>query len=169
MKVYHFWRLVGPQLRERPEEQPRAKLPAEPLVPPPAAPAKVPDTDAPFQLGEHKHVVKHAAFLQRLDCNRQAVKVKATHMRTQDCRQLKNKKVKKRPTGFAAGTEAASSSGVPPVGEATGGLFPWAPPVQSGNRLTEAAESSRTGSAGSGASGRTGAPGTIYFPIFQKS
>eukprot|EP00971_Amphidinium_carterae_P316617 6293720-Amphidinium_carterae.4 len=22
MKVYHFWRLVGPQLRERPKEQP---------------------------------------------------------------------------------------------------------------------------------------------------
>eukprot|EP00971_Amphidinium_carterae_P047818 941628-Amphidinium_carterae.1 len=35
MKVYHFWRLVGPQLRERPEEQPRDKLPAEPPVPPP--------------------------------------------------------------------------------------------------------------------------------------
>eukprot|EP00971_Amphidinium_carterae_P220238 4372253-Amphidinium_carterae.1 len=26
MKVYHFWRLVGPQLRERPEEQPSVKL-----------------------------------------------------------------------------------------------------------------------------------------------
>eukprot|EP00971_Amphidinium_carterae_P013828 272439-Amphidinium_carterae.1 len=35
MKVYHLWRLVGPQLRERPEEQPRARLPAEPTVSPP--------------------------------------------------------------------------------------------------------------------------------------
>eukprot|EP00971_Amphidinium_carterae_P139426 2762960-Amphidinium_carterae.1 len=30
MKVYHFWRLVGPQLRDRPEEQPRIKLLADP-------------------------------------------------------------------------------------------------------------------------------------------
>eukprot|EP00971_Amphidinium_carterae_P054680 1076988-Amphidinium_carterae.1 len=71
-------------------------------------------------------------------------------MRTQDFRQLKNKNVKKRPTAFAAGTEEASSSGAPAVGEATGGLFPWAQPVQSGNRLTEAAGSGGTGSAGSG-------------------
>eukprot|EP00971_Amphidinium_carterae_P334907 6470453-Amphidinium_carterae.1 len=77
MKVYHFWRLVGPQLRERPEEQPRVKLPAETPVPPPAAPARVPDTEAPFQLGERQHVVKHANFLQCLDCNRQAGKVQA--------------------------------------------------------------------------------------------
>eukprot|EP00971_Amphidinium_carterae_P220165 4370753-Amphidinium_carterae.2 len=61
MKVYHLWRLVGPQLRERPEEQPRVKLPAEPLAPPPVAPAREPDTDAPFQLGAHQRVVKHAS------------------------------------------------------------------------------------------------------------
>eukprot|EP00971_Amphidinium_carterae_P305745 6076234-Amphidinium_carterae.1 len=67
MKVCHFWRHVGPQLREKPKEQPRARLPAEPPVPPPAAPARVPATDAPFQLGEHKRVVKHADFLQCLD------------------------------------------------------------------------------------------------------
>eukprot|EP00971_Amphidinium_carterae_P335325 6471129-Amphidinium_carterae.1 len=78
IKVYRFWRLVGPQLRERPEEQPRARLPAEPPFSPPAAPTGVPATDAPFQLGEHKRVVKHADFLQCLDCNRQAGKVKAT-------------------------------------------------------------------------------------------
>eukprot|EP00971_Amphidinium_carterae_P197857 3926506-Amphidinium_carterae.1 len=36
--------------------------------------ALVPATDAPFQLGEHKLVVKHADFLQCLDCNRQAGK-----------------------------------------------------------------------------------------------
>eukprot|EP00971_Amphidinium_carterae_P031044 611017-Amphidinium_carterae.1 len=143
MKVYHFWRLVGPMLCERPEE-PRAKLPAEPPVPPPAVPARVPATDAPFQLGEHKRVVKHADFLQCLDCNRQAGKVKTTgknnfaYMRTQDCRQLKIKKVKKRPTGYAAGTEEASSRGVPPAGEATGAPFPWASNVPSGNRRTKA-------------------------------
>eukprot|EP00971_Amphidinium_carterae_P003929 78055-Amphidinium_carterae.1 len=34
MKVYRFWRLVGPQLRERPEAQPKARLPAEPAEPP---------------------------------------------------------------------------------------------------------------------------------------
>eukprot|EP00971_Amphidinium_carterae_P068704 1360285-Amphidinium_carterae.4 len=41
-------------------------------------------------------------------------------MRTQDCRQLKTKRVKKRPTGFAAATEVASSTGVPPVGALQG-------------------------------------------------
>eukprot|EP00971_Amphidinium_carterae_P178785 3546293-Amphidinium_carterae.1 len=74
MKVYHFWRLVGPQLRDRPEEQPRVKLRANPPVPAPAAPARAPDTDAPFQLGEHLRVVKHANLLQCLDCNPQAGK-----------------------------------------------------------------------------------------------
>eukprot|EP00971_Amphidinium_carterae_P072386 1431947-Amphidinium_carterae.1 len=78
MKVHHFRRLVGPQLHERPEEQPIAKLPAEPPIPLPAIPARVPATDAPFQLGEHQRVVKHADFLQCLDCNRQAGKIKAT-------------------------------------------------------------------------------------------
>eukprot|EP00971_Amphidinium_carterae_P304717 6055269-Amphidinium_carterae.1 len=70
MKVYHFWRLVGPQLRDRPEE-----LPAEPPAPPVVTP-RVPDTDAPFQLGEHQRVVKHASFLQCLDCTWQAGRVK---------------------------------------------------------------------------------------------
>eukprot|EP00971_Amphidinium_carterae_P105748 2094252-Amphidinium_carterae.1 len=88
-----------------------------------------------------------------------------SYRRTQDCRQLKSRKHKKRPICFAAGIEEASSSGVPPAGEATGGLFAWAQPVQSGNRLMEAAESGRTGSAGSGASGRTGAPGTSISPF----
>eukprot|EP00971_Amphidinium_carterae_P128296 2541847-Amphidinium_carterae.1 len=78
MKVYNVWRLVGPQLRERPKEQPRVKLPADPPVPPLAAPARFPDTDAPFQLGEHLRVVKHASFLQCLDCDRQAGKAKVT-------------------------------------------------------------------------------------------
>eukprot|EP00971_Amphidinium_carterae_P128040 2536286-Amphidinium_carterae.2 len=43
MKVY-------PRLRERLEEQPHVKLPTEQPAPPPAAPARVADTDAPFQL-----------------------------------------------------------------------------------------------------------------------
>eukprot|EP00971_Amphidinium_carterae_P249077 4944045-Amphidinium_carterae.1 len=83
--------------------------------------------------------------LQCVDCNRQAGKVKATgkhnyaYMRTQNCKHLKTKKVKKRPTGFAAPTEAASSSGGPLAGEATGGLFPWAcgvPPGRTGDTVT---------------------------------
>eukprot|EP00971_Amphidinium_carterae_P027766 547481-Amphidinium_carterae.1 len=64
MKVYNFWRLVGPQLCDRPKEQPRVKLPTEPLAPPPVAPVRVPETDAPFQLGEHQRVVKQAGDLR---------------------------------------------------------------------------------------------------------
>eukprot|EP00971_Amphidinium_carterae_P312076 6203362-Amphidinium_carterae.1 len=129
MKVHQFWRLVGPQLRDRPEEQPRVKLPIEPLAPSTVAPGRVRDTDEPFQLGEHQRVVKHASFLQCLDCNRHAGRVKATgkhnfaYMGTQDCRPLKIKKHKKRPTGIPEETQATSSLGVTPVGDATGGPF----------------------------------------------
>eukprot|EP00971_Amphidinium_carterae_P174558 3460265-Amphidinium_carterae.1 len=79
-------------------------------APPPAAPARVPETDAPFQL---ERVVKHASFLQCLHCHRQAGRVKAMgkYMRTQDCRPLKTKKHKKRPTGFLEETQATSSCG----------------------------------------------------------
>eukprot|EP00971_Amphidinium_carterae_P209461 4155071-Amphidinium_carterae.2 len=70
-------------------------------------------------------------------------------MRTQDCRQLKIKRVKKRPTGFAAPSEAASPSGGPPVGEAAGGLFPWASNVLPG-------ETGDTGDVGPGRTGTTG-------------
>eukprot|EP00971_Amphidinium_carterae_P083136 1644934-Amphidinium_carterae.1 len=91
----------------------------------------------PFNLiGAHQRVVKHETFLQCLDCNRQTGKVKGkynfAYLRTQDCRQLKIKRVKKRPTGFAAFIGAASSSGGPPVGETAGGLFPWASTVLPG-------------------------------------
>eukprot|EP00971_Amphidinium_carterae_P044421 873636-Amphidinium_carterae.1 len=91
MKVYHVWRLVGPQLRDRPEEQPRAKLLIEPPAPLPAAIVRVPETDAPFPLGERQRVVKHASVLH---C--QAGRVKATGkynfalLRTQDGRPLKS-------------------------------------------------------------------------------
>eukprot|EP00971_Amphidinium_carterae_P047036 926275-Amphidinium_carterae.1 len=57
--------LVGVQLRERPETEPRVRLPAEPPVD---------ESDvgivgmvflvATFQLGPHQRVVRHAAFLQ---------------------------------------------------------------------------------------------------------
>eukprot|EP00971_Amphidinium_carterae_P253770 5037781-Amphidinium_carterae.4 len=70
-EVCHFWRQVGPQLRERPEAEPRARLQAEPAVKPPAAQQSAqPLSGAPFQLGAHQRVVKHEAFLQCLDCNR---------------------------------------------------------------------------------------------------
>eukprot|EP00971_Amphidinium_carterae_P285532 5669210-Amphidinium_carterae.1 len=76
MKMYHFWRLVGPQLRERPEDEPRARFPAELAIKPPATQPSVQDlSDAPIQLGAHQRVVKHEAFLQCLDCNRQTGKV----------------------------------------------------------------------------------------------
>eukprot|EP00971_Amphidinium_carterae_P208937 4145054-Amphidinium_carterae.4 len=110
---------LGPQLRERPEAEPRARLPAEPAVEPPVAQPRAQDPDAPFQLGAHQRVVKHEAFLQCLDCNRHAGRVKATgkcnfsYMRTQDCGQLKIKKVKTRPTIFEAPAGAANSSGGP--------------------------------------------------------
>eukprot|EP00971_Amphidinium_carterae_P283132 5621015-Amphidinium_carterae.1 len=79
-----------------------------------------------------QHLARWSTALMSHD---QAGKVKATgkynfaYMRTQDCRQLKVKRVKKRPASFATETETASSSGVPPAGEATGGLFPWASAV----------------------------------------
>eukprot|EP00971_Amphidinium_carterae_P002796 55086-Amphidinium_carterae.2 len=106
-KVYHFWRLVGPQLRERPEEEPRARLQAELAVAARAEPATEYDlTEAPF--------------------SRQTGKVKDFfYLRSQDCRQLKNRKRKVRPPGFAAPLGGASSSGRPPDGEATGQLLFW--------------------------------------------
>eukprot|EP00971_Amphidinium_carterae_P119181 2360941-Amphidinium_carterae.1 len=68
--------------------------------------------EAPLQLGQHLHVVRHAAFLQCLDCLRQTGKVKGeynfAYMTDQDYRKLKKKKVKVRPTGFLA-TETRST------------------------------------------------------------
>eukprot|EP00971_Amphidinium_carterae_P265628 5269884-Amphidinium_carterae.1 len=61
-KVFHFWRLVGPLLRERLDTAPRVRLPPElPEV-----------TRAPFLVGHHHSIVRHATYLQRLDCGRQA-------------------------------------------------------------------------------------------------
>eukprot|EP00971_Amphidinium_carterae_P094366 1868292-Amphidinium_carterae.1 len=70
MKVYRW---LDPSLENDQKSNPEPKT-QSPL----AAPARVPVTDAPFRLGEHKRVVKHADFLQRLDCSRQAGNVKAT-------------------------------------------------------------------------------------------
>eukprot|EP00971_Amphidinium_carterae_P062696 1241019-Amphidinium_carterae.1 len=53
-----FWRLEGPQLRERPEEQPRARLPAEPAVRPPCC----------FQLVPAMAKPQAAFFLGRAMC-----------------------------------------------------------------------------------------------------
>eukprot|EP00971_Amphidinium_carterae_P230339 4571272-Amphidinium_carterae.1 len=62
--------------------------------------------EAPFQLGPHQRVVRHAIFLRCLNCGRQAGKVKGEYnffyLKRQDCRQLKRKKVKVRPAGFLA-------------------------------------------------------------------
>eukprot|EP00971_Amphidinium_carterae_P125679 2489684-Amphidinium_carterae.1 len=80
-------------------------------------------------------------------------------MRTQDCRQLKIKRVKKRATGFTATSEATSSSGVPPAREATGGFF-LGRAVLPGNRNTGEVEPGETGSTSIVGSGRTGPTGT---------
>eukprot|EP00971_Amphidinium_carterae_P044488 874893-Amphidinium_carterae.3 len=62
-KVHHFWRLVGPQLRERPDDEPRTRLPAEPAVEAPAVSGTEQDlSEAPFQVGTHPRVVRHEAF-----------------------------------------------------------------------------------------------------------
>eukprot|EP00971_Amphidinium_carterae_P329168 6461467-Amphidinium_carterae.1 len=74
-KVFHFWRLVGPKLRERPDEEPRIRLPREPVLEPPEVPLHgMVFPEAPFQLGQHLRVVRHADFLQCLDCTRQTGK-----------------------------------------------------------------------------------------------
>eukprot|EP00971_Amphidinium_carterae_P144499 2863448-Amphidinium_carterae.1 len=62
--------------------------------------------EAPFQLGQHLRVVRHADFLQCFDCTRQTGKVKGNYnfayMTKQSCRKLKKRKQKKRRTGFEA-------------------------------------------------------------------
>eukprot|EP00971_Amphidinium_carterae_P228177 4526207-Amphidinium_carterae.1 len=39
-KVFHFWRLVGPRLRERPDEEPRIRLPKEQVAEEPEVPLR---------------------------------------------------------------------------------------------------------------------------------
>eukprot|EP00971_Amphidinium_carterae_P108658 2151266-Amphidinium_carterae.1 len=62
------------------------------------------DPEAPFQLGQHLRVWRHADVLQCLDCTRQTGKVKVkynfAYLTRQSCRKLKKRKQKKRRTGF---------------------------------------------------------------------
>eukprot|EP00971_Amphidinium_carterae_P291452 5786107-Amphidinium_carterae.1 len=64
-----------------------------------------------------------------MDCNGQIQLCLYAHPGLQTAQ---DKECQKRPTGFPATAEATSSSGVPPAGEATGGLFPWASAVLPG-------------------------------------
>eukprot|EP00971_Amphidinium_carterae_P295820 5875040-Amphidinium_carterae.1 len=71
IEVFHFWRLVGPQLRERPEAEPRVRLPREPAENVPEVPVRgMVYPEAPFRLGPHLRVVRHEDFLQCLACTR---------------------------------------------------------------------------------------------------
>eukprot|EP00971_Amphidinium_carterae_P267236 5301162-Amphidinium_carterae.2 len=121
-KVFHFWRLVGPRLRD----EPRIRLPREPVVEEPENPLRgMVFPEAPFQLGQHLRVVRHADFLQCLDCNRQTGKVKRkynfAYLTRQSCRTLKKRKKKKRRTGFAAAVARVTGPAAsPPPGGATG-------------------------------------------------
>eukprot|EP00971_Amphidinium_carterae_P102347 2026227-Amphidinium_carterae.5 len=97
-------------------------------------------------------------------------KYNSAYMRTQDCRPLKTKKHKKRPTGFLGGpfpfandvrsgnlpTAAVESRNRPTAAEESGYRLP-APEQPGGTTPSEAA-----------ASGSTGAAGTNIFPIFRK-
>eukprot|EP00971_Amphidinium_carterae_P222973 4424390-Amphidinium_carterae.4 len=95
-EVFHFWRLVGPRLRERPDSE-RVRLP-------PVVPAVAPDAgiigmvfpEAPFVFGPHQRAVHHAAYLHCFDCGRQTGKVKGEynflHLKRQDCSKLKKNK-----------------------------------------------------------------------------
>eukprot|EP00971_Amphidinium_carterae_P330822 6464056-Amphidinium_carterae.1 len=76
-KVFHFWRLVGPQLRERPEGEPRVRLPREPAEEEPEVPVRgMVYPEAPFRLANHLRVVRHEDFLQCLACTRITGKVR---------------------------------------------------------------------------------------------
>eukprot|EP00971_Amphidinium_carterae_P330180 6463058-Amphidinium_carterae.1 len=51
-------------------------MPREPVVEPPEVPLRgMVFPEAPFQLGQHLRVVRHADFLQCLNCTRQTGKV----------------------------------------------------------------------------------------------
>eukprot|EP00971_Amphidinium_carterae_P282607 5610447-Amphidinium_carterae.1 len=88
--VFHFWRLVGPRLRERPDDEPRVKLPREPVA------------EEPEILSVEMCFRKHHSCLA---CTRQTGKVKGNYnfayLTKQSCRTFKKRKKKKRRTGFA--------------------------------------------------------------------
>eukprot|EP00971_Amphidinium_carterae_P295004 5857851-Amphidinium_carterae.1 len=81
--------------------------------------------EAPFQLGQHLRVVRHADFLQCLDCTRQTGKVNGkynfAYSTRQSCRTLKKRKQKKRRTGFGGAEARVTDPAAPtPLGGATG-------------------------------------------------
>eukprot|EP00971_Amphidinium_carterae_P187621 3723867-Amphidinium_carterae.1 len=90
-KVFHFWRLVGPQLRERPETEPRVRLPKQPADEELEVPIRgMVYPEAPFRLGPHLRVVRREDFLQCLNCTRITGKVRGeynfAYMSRQACR-----------------------------------------------------------------------------------
>eukprot|EP00971_Amphidinium_carterae_P196069 3890536-Amphidinium_carterae.1 len=104
--VFHFWRLVGPNLRERPDDEPRVRLPRHPAEEDPEVPVRgMVYPEAQFRLGSHLRVVRHEDFLQCLECTRITGKVRGdynfAYMTRQACRRMKKRKQKKRRTGFA--------------------------------------------------------------------
>eukprot|EP00971_Amphidinium_carterae_P178547 3542159-Amphidinium_carterae.1 len=67
--VRNFWLLVGPKLRNRPEQWPTVRLPApepEPEVVESEGPVRFPAE--PFVCGPHVHVVEHETSAICLDC-----------------------------------------------------------------------------------------------------
>eukprot|EP00971_Amphidinium_carterae_P050337 991815-Amphidinium_carterae.4 len=86
--------------------------------------------EAPFRIGPHLHVVRHETHIQCRDCGQQTGKVNGNYnfadLNRQDCRPLKKRKVKKRPTGFAAAaTRVTGLAEDLPAGGATGSAFLW--------------------------------------------
>eukprot|EP00971_Amphidinium_carterae_P145447 2882392-Amphidinium_carterae.1 len=67
-KVYHFLRLVGPQFRERPEDEPRVRLPAEPVEEKTALPPKGMCLDCGRQTGKVKGEYNFAYITGHLAC-----------------------------------------------------------------------------------------------------
>eukprot|EP00971_Amphidinium_carterae_P023657 466729-Amphidinium_carterae.1 len=91
-KVFFFWRLVGRQPRERPDNKPRVRLPAEVVEETPVASStEMVNPDAPLQIGPH------------LRANWQSER------NIQLFLSLLKKKVKKRPTGFIVTTARSTS------------------------------------------------------------
>eukprot|EP00971_Amphidinium_carterae_P116143 2301005-Amphidinium_carterae.3 len=75
--TWTHWADFANKLRERPEDEPQVRLPAEvaeetPVVVPTKGMVYL---EAPL-LGPHLRVVRHEAFLHCLDCGRQTGKVK---------------------------------------------------------------------------------------------
>eukprot|EP00971_Amphidinium_carterae_P036107 709612-Amphidinium_carterae.1 len=71
----HFWVVVGPKLRERPEAWPRVRLPTREVevdIPQEFPVDMLPRS--PHKVGPRKKVVEYDEFAHCLDCCRQTVK-----------------------------------------------------------------------------------------------